>query len=166
MKIKDKLFVTNLTYQAFYLADNKDDIKQIENLEYLEDLSDDKWAIFLMFDIIGLEKLDNESLENDGIVLLTYSEIPSKELRFDGMQGTQIKSDGSIKKKYGMTLPKEIDLTSIENIYLKILYIPDIFGESPTFADHFRYMLNETENELAKISFPLPFLKRGGVNEW
>ncbi|MCE5002878.1 hypothetical protein ACWEXP_01045 [Staphylococcus pseudoxylosus] len=165
MKINDNLFVTNLTYQAFYLGDNEGDFKHIKNLDYLEDLSDDKWVIFLMFDIIGLEKLDDESLENDGIVLLTYSEIPSKELRFDGMQGTQIKSDGSIKKNYGMALPKEIDLTNIENINLKILYIPDIFGESPTFADHFHYMLNETENELAKISFPLPLLKRGGINE-
>lgn len=165
MKIKDSLFVTNLTYQAFYLADNEGDFKQIKNLDYLENLSDDEWAIFLMFDIIGLEKLNDRPLENDGIVLLTYSELSSKELRFDGMQGTQIKNEETIKSKYGMALPHDVDVKNIDNIYLKILYIPNTFAETPEITDHFHYMLNDSENELAKLTFPLPLLKRGNLNE-
>ncbi|OEK56309.1 hypothetical protein [Staphylococcus equorum] len=165
MKIKDNLFVTNLTYQAFYFADNKDDIKQIENLDYLENLSDDKWSIFLMFDIVGLENFKDRKLENDGLILLTYSKLQSNELRFDGMQGTQIKNEEIIKNKYGMSIPHGVDINNIDNVYLKILYIPNAFAESPDNTDPFHYMLNDSENELAKLTFPLPLLKRGNVNE-
>lgn len=165
MKIKDKLFITNSKYSALYAGEEKGDIQFKESLENFEDLSSNNWSILIQFDVIGLENITNSDLEKDGIVLLTYSELPSKELRFDGMQGTQIKNGKNFKKSYGMGLPHGVDINNIDNVYLKILYIPNAFAESPDSTDPFRYMLNDTENELAKLTFPLPLLKRGNVNE-
>lgn len=165
MKIKDKLFITNLKYSALYAGEEKGDIQFKESLENFEELSNDNWSILIQFDVIGLENITNSDLEKDGIVLLTYSELPSKELRFDGMQGTQIKNGKNFKKSYGMGLPHGVDINNIDNVYLKILYIPNAFAESPDSTDPFHYMLNDTENELAKLTFPLPLLKRGNVNE-
>lgn len=165
MKIKDKLFINNLKYSALYAGEEKGDVQFKESLENFEDLSDDNWSIILQFDVIGLENITTRDLEKDGIILLTYSELPSKELRFDGMQGTQIKNGENFKKSYGMGLPHDIDINNIDNIYLKILYLPDAFGESQVFTNHFHYMLNDSENELAKFTFPLSLMKRGNLNE-
>lgn len=165
MKIKDKLFITNLKYSALYAGEEKNDVDFMDNITNLKDLSSNNWSILIQFDVIGLDNIINSDLEKDGIVLLTYSELPSKELRFDGMQGTQIKNGEKFKKSYGMVLPHDIDINNIDNIYLKILYLPDAFGESQVFADHFYYMLNDSENELAKLTFPLPLMKRGTKNE-
>lgn len=163
--MKDKLFITNLKYSALYAGEEKGNVPFIESLENFEDLSNDSWSIILQFDVIGFENITTRNLEKDGIILLTYSELPSKELRFDGMQGTQIKNGEKFKKSYGMGLPHDIDIKNIDNIYLKILYLPDAFGESQVFADHFYYMLNDSENELAKLTFPLSLMKRGTKNE-
>ncbi|MGO1819820.1 MAG: hypothetical protein ACTH0S_09050 [Senegalia sp. (in: firmicutes)] len=165
MKIKDKIFITNSKYSALYAGKEKGDIQFKESLENFEDLSSNNWSILIQFDVIGLDNITNSDLEKDGIVLLTYSELPSKELRFDGMQGTQIKNGKNLKKSYGMGLPHGVDINNIDNVYLKILYIPNAFTESPDSTDPFHYMLNDTENELAKLTFPLPLLKRGNVNE-
>lgn len=163
--MKDKLFITNLKYSALYAGEEQGDVQFIDSLENFEGLSSDSWSIILQFDVIGFENITTRDLEKDGIILLAYSELPSKELRFDGMQGTQIKNGEEFKKSYGMVLPHDIDINNIDNIYLKILYLPDAFGESHVFADHFYYMLNDSENELAKLTFPLPLMKRGTKNE-
>jgi len=165
MTIKDELFITNLKYSALYAGDEKNDVDFIDNITNFKDLSSNNWSILIQFDVIGLDNIINSDLEKDGIILLTYSELPSKELRFDGMQGTQIKNGKNFKKSYGMGLPHGVDINNIDNVYLKILYIPNAFAESPESTDPFHYMLNDTENELAKLTFPLPLLKRGNLNE-
>ncbi|WP_341636364.1 hypothetical protein [Staphylococcus casei] len=165
MKIKDKLFITNLKYSAMYAGEEENDVQFIDNLSEFKNLSNDDWSIILQFDVVGLENMKTRDLEKDGITLLTYSELASKELRFDGMQGTQIKNGDNFKQSYGMVIPKNIDTSNINNIYLKILYLPDAFSESEVFANHFDYMLNDSENELVKLTFPLPFMKRGSINE-
>ena len=165
MNIKNYLFVTNLSYQAAYLADPYEDVKQVEDLNYLDDFSDEKWVLFLKFEIAGMNEFQDKNIDKDGIFFLTYSKLTTNEMRFDGMQGSSIKGPDGEKKYFRMALPHDINIENVENIYIKILYIPDTFDESPKFVDHFFYMLNDSEYELAKLNFPLALLKRGFKNE-
>nr|WP_263313552.1 hypothetical protein [Mammaliicoccus sp. Marseille-Q6498] len=81
------------------------------------------------------------------------------------MQASQIKNEDGLQTAYGMGIPNEIDTTEIKRIYFKILYLPSAFGENRIYHDTFNYIKRDTENEIAKISFPLLLMKRGAKNE-
>lgn len=165
MDIKRNLFVSDLNYHALNTESDQNNLEVINKINEIKDFSDSRWIMYITFNVVGIEKLTNRNLNNDGIVVLTYSKLDSNELRFDGMQGLQMKNEDGIKKLYSVTFPANIDLRNIENVYIKILYMSNVFGDSHTYTDHFHYMLNDTENELMKFTFPLPLFLRGEVNE-
>lgn len=161
MDIKSNLFISNMKYSAMYTGEEQYDIEYIDNLVEINDFSDNNWSILIQFIIGGLDNIKNNISDNDVIALLTYSELHNHEYRFDGMHATQIKNDSDIKKDFGIGLPSFIELDNVKRTYLKILYLPNALNENNLYNDPFFFILNDTEYEIGKFTFPLRLMRRG-----
>lgn len=161
MDIKSNLFISDVEYSAFYTGEERNDVLHINNLSEIKDFSDNNWSIIIQFNIGGFDSIKNAIKENDAIALLTYSELQNYEYRFDGMSATQIINEEGIKKKYGIGLPSFIELDNVKRTYLKIIYLPNAFGENNIYNDPFHFILNDTENEIGRFTFPLSLMRRG-----
>lgn len=161
MDIKGNLFIANINYHAWYTGEERYAIQHIDNLLEINDFSDNNWSILIQFIIGGLDSIKNNISDNDVIALLTYSELHNHEYRFDGMHATQIKNDSDIKKDFGIGLPSFIELDNVKRTYLKILYLPNALNENNLYNDPFYFILNDTENEIGKFTFPLRLMRRG-----
>ncbi|WP_436871758.1 hypothetical protein [Mammaliicoccus sciuri] len=164
MDIKGNLFVSNIKYK--YFKTNEDtNIKPFKDLDLnkIIDLSNEDLALFLQFNIIGLEEISDKLNEKDGIAILTYSKLYSNELRFEGMSAAGIIYPNGIMTDFGMSINKPNNIQDIENMYIKVLYVPNALSPVENNTDPFYFMTNETEEELVKLSFPIK-LFMGGKN--
>lgn len=161
MDIKENLFISNMKYKYFNANNNKP--TNFLDLNEIRDLSNEDWVLLLRFNIIGLEELSDNVNDKDGIAMLTYSKLYSNELRFEGMSASGIKYPDGIMSDFGMSINIPNNIQDIENMYIKILFIPNALSPTENNSDPFYFMLNETEEELAKLSFPIKLFK-GGKN--
>lgn len=159
--MNDKLFVSDVSYGAWNpeIGEVPGDFKIIDPLEFEENLSDPNWSIFIKFKVNNLSNLPSLT-SDDGIVVLTYSELNNNKLRFEGMQATQIKPQNTIKHNYSVVITNNLSINNIKRFYIKILFIERVFERSYV-VDHSVYMTKDTNDELAKLTFPINLMKRG-----
>lgn len=163
MDIKQNLFVTDIKYSYYNQPTDENKPSEILEIDKIENLSNDDCVILLQFKIIGLEKLNNMISERDGIAVLTYSKLYSNELRFEGMRAAGVKYPKGLITDFGMAINSPYTIDDIENMYIKVLYIPNALSSTENNSYPFYYMTNETEEELAKLSFPIKLFKGGKI---
>lgn len=161
MDIKQNLFVTDVKYSYYNQYADENTPSELIEIDEIIDLSNDDWIILLQFKIIGLEKLNNMISDKDGIAILTYSKLYSNKLRFEGMSAAGIKYPDGLMSDFGMGINRPNNIRDIENMYIKVLYIPNALSPTENNSDPFYFMTNETEEELAKLSFPIKLFKGG-----
>lgn len=160
--MKNGLFISNLKYHGIYVRpeSTKATIISVTNTDEIEEIVKDKdinLDLYLVINISGFKNI--ESVKNtDGISILSYTKFDEGILRFDDMRASKINADEENQKEFTFKINDSIKYENNGTYYIKILYLPDVFGETK-YNDPFNLMEPNNELELINLKFPAFYIK-------